>query len=442
MWNWLATFGSELVLFAGVGFLFFGVEDVIFDIIWLRHRAPEHRIRNLPSGQLVSPKLMAIFVPAWQEEAVIGAMLRRCTSSWGDSEYIVFVGCYPNDAGTASAVRQVAHDRISLVTLDHDGPTTKADCLNGIWQALVQFEQTELCRFSAIVLHDSEDKVHLSELDLFGRLIENYALVQIPVIPEPDRYSRWIAGHYLDEFAEAHRKDMPARQALGASLPSAGTGCAIRRDVLESLAQQRQNMPFDAASLTEDYELGLRIGEAGWATCFARVNATEGDPIAVRSCFPSTLGASVRQKTRWIIGIALAGWDRTGWSGGSAEHWMRWRDRRALLAATFILAAYLGGLALFLVTLVGVPRNEGEMLPLLLSLNACSFLWRLAMRASFTGAQYGWRQGVLAVPRIFVSNIIAVMAAWRALLGYCRLLWGGKVFWDKTTHQLPRDMAD
>ncbi|MGJ3628815.1 hypothetical protein AB5I41_21435 [Sphingomonas sp. MMS24-JH45] len=33
----------------------------------------------------------------------------------------------------------------------------------------------------------------------------------------------------------------------------------------------------------------------------------------------------MRQKARWMIGIALAGWDRTGWGGDRrvAEMWMR-----------------------------------------------------------------------------------------------------------------------
>ena len=58
-----------------------------------------------------------------------------------------------------------------------------------------------------------------------------------------------------------------------------------------------------------------------------------GRSIATRAYFPATLDAAVAQKARWMTGIALAGWDRLGWSGGLAERWMRLRDRQSVLAA-------------------------------------------------------------------------------------------------------------
>ena len=36
--------------------------------------------------------------------------------------------------------------------------------------------------------------------------------------------ARWIGGHYGDEFAEAHGKEMVVRSRLGMPLPSAGVG--------------------------------------------------------------------------------------------------------------------------------------------------------------------------------------------------------------------------
>ncbi|WP_183128840.1 hypothetical protein [Sphingomonas sp. PP-CE-3A-406] len=45
------------------------------------------------------------------------------------------------------------------------------------------------------------------------------------------------------------------RTALGAGMPLAGTGCAIAPEVLAMIAQARGGEPFDATSLTEDYEL-------------------------------------------------------------------------------------------------------------------------------------------------------------------------------------------
>ena len=75
---------------------------------------------------------------------------------------------------------------------------------------------------------------------------------------------------------------------------------------------------------------------------FVRLPAGPGRPVvATREYFPATLDAAVAQKARWMTGIALAGWDRLGWSGGLAERWMRLRDRQSLLAALVLGAAYL-----------------------------------------------------------------------------------------------------
>jgi adsorption protein B len=74
------------------------------------------------------------------------------------------------------------------------------------------------------------------------------------------------------------------RQALGAGLPLAGVGCAIRRDILGAIADARGGVPFDATSLTEDYELGLTISAMGGRVCLARVAECPGGlPVAVRS---------------------------------------------------------------------------------------------------------------------------------------------------------------
>src|SRR3546814_5780456 len=80
-------------------------------------------------------------------------------------------------------------------------------------------------------------------------------MVQLPVLPLADPQSRWIGGHYLDEFAESHGKDLVVREALGASVPSAGVGCAINRNMMDRIVAMNGGRPFDEASITEDYEL-------------------------------------------------------------------------------------------------------------------------------------------------------------------------------------------
>ena len=223
-------------------------------------------------------------------------------------------------------------------------------------------------------------------------------MVQLPVLPLIDPASRWISGHYCDEFAEAHIKELVVREAVGAAIPLAGVGCAIEREPLARLAALHDGRPFAGASLTEDYELGLRLGALGLKTMFVRIPATPGEPgvVASRGHFPATLGAAVRQKARWIGGIALAGWDRLGWRGGLGERWMRMRDRRGPLAALLLVAAYVAALLWSpAVARRGARRagpgaaRSGARDPACGSTAGCS-AGGSSMRACFTASAYGW----------------------------------------------------
>jgi len=457
---WLAERATyELMLFAAVGLVLGGLDDMLIDAIWLV-RATWRRLaiysRHVPASAATlappeAPGRIAIFVGAWDEAAVIGPMLRAALDRLDHEEYRIFVGVYPNDPATIVAVEAVraTHprgDRLRLVSGALAGPTTKAEALNRLWAALRDEEVREGRLYKAIVLHDAEDVVHPAELKLFDTLIERFDLVQLPVQPLPDRGSRWVSGHYLDEFAEAHGKQLVVREALGAGMPSAGVGCAIGREALERLAATRGGLPFDAASLTEDYELGLRLGELGCRGVFVRLPAVAGGPlVAVRAYFPASFGAAVRQKTRWITGIALSGWDRLGWRGGLLEGWMRLRDRRAILAHLVVAAGYaailIGILAVLAQVAAGQPIRLPALPPILLDLTTGLLLWRLAMRGWMVMRFHGWREGLRAVPRTVVSNIIGMAASWGAVRYYARLLGQGVLVWDKTRHRFPADPA-
>ncbi|HKR24120.1 MAG TPA: glycosyltransferase family 2 protein, partial [Allosphingosinicella sp.] len=199
---------------------------------------------------------------------------------------------------------------------------------------------------------------------------------------------------------------------------------------------------FDPGSLTEDYELGLALKAAGRSAAFVRLRAGPGRPVvATREFFPATLDAAVAQKARWMIGIALSGWERLGWSGGLAERWMRMRDRQALLAALLLGAAYLALILWALLLAAGAltgreMRTFGPVLTALIAINSALLLWRLAMRFGFVAHAYGWREGLRALPRTVTANIVALMAARRALAIYLRRR-GGAPEWDKTAHAFP-----
>ncbi|MFM2410894.1 MAG: hypothetical protein RL481_1722, partial [Pseudomonadota bacterium] len=449
IWPWIFRAREELLLFSAFWFLVGGADDLLVDLIWIgrggwrrvtRYRStPPMSAEQLPKGVNKAP--LAILIPAWKEAAVIGPMLLRCEEAWRESgiTYNVYVGCYRNDPATISAILTAArfHSCIHLVLCDTNGPTTKADCLNRLWKALTADELAGGFKYKAVVLHDAEDYVHPLELRIFDYLIERSAAVQLPVIPVQVPGSAWISGHYCDEFAEAHGKSLVVREAMGAAVPLAGVGCAVERNRLGRIAIERHGLPFDAESLTEDYELGLGLGADGGKVIFARLRDGDGKIVGTHACFPETFEASTRQKARWMTGIALAGWDRTGWRGGIAEIWMRIRDRKAVFAAFVLTAAYL--CVILSVVLIALERSglfstppSSRFIQIMLLATLALLVWRIAMRCAMVWSIHGPKQALLSVPRSFVANIIAIAAARRACVTYLRLVFGGRVKWDKT----------
>ena len=445
----IADIASELALFAAAGFLLFALDDLAVDLVYLvrrlwRSATVYSRYPRAFAGTLARsarPGRLAVFVPAWDEGPVVASMMRSSLERWDGHDFQIFVGHYRNDPATAAALAGIDDPRVETVLLHHDGPTTKADCLNHLHDALIAAELRDGWTAKAVILHDSEDLVHPLEIALFDKLVERAALVQLPVLPLPSSASRWIAGHYCDEFAESHGKEMVVREAIGASIPLAGVGCAIERKALARLAARRGGKPFAADCLTEDYELGLRLGEIEASAMFVRIPAYPGSRamVASRGHFPETLDAAVRQKARWIGGIALSGWDRLGWRGGIGERWMRMRDRRGPLAAVLLVAGYAAALLwlqLGIASGLGAPVQfqVSPALAFLLQLNLVLLLWRLFVRFCFVTSAYGLGEGLRSLPRTMVGNVVAILAVRRAVAIY---LGDGPPVWDKTGHMFP-----
>lgn len=440
----------ELLLFATFWFLIGAIDDLVVDGIWLwlrlTGRAGTGRIDRAAASARLQGRA-AVMIAAWQEAGVIGHTIRHALAAWPQAELTLYLGCYRNDPATLSAALAVAGNdpRLRIVIHEKAGPTTKADCLNRLYRALVADERRYGYRYRSVVLHDSEDMVHPAELAVIDRAIAGAGLVQLPVRPEPQPASPWVGGHYCEEFTEAHAKLLVVRDALRAPMPAAGVGCGIARDILDVLADRRRREgeadggPFSTACLTEDYELGYLIWRHGRQTRFIRMRDEDGQLVATRAYFPSTLETAVRQKARWVHGIAFQEWERLGWGSRLADLWMTLRDRRGpfsalVLASGYALVVVEATLALASVGGLEVPAMASPALRTMLVLCGVALVWRAIARFVFTAREYGAREGLRALLRIPVANVIAIIAGRRALATYVRTLLGETVRWDKTEH--------
>lgn len=349
VFDWMQFARHELLLFAAFWFIVVSLDELVVDArwLWLRLRGRGDAL-PLPSGveTMELAGRAAVIVPAWREAEVIGAMITHTLHAWPHSELRLYVGCYCNDPATLAAAIDAAgcDPRIRIVVHGAEGPTTKADCLNRLYEALSADEARNGVKFRSVVIQDAEDMVHPAGLLAIDRALEHADFVQLPVRPELQPHSRWVGGHYADEFAEAHARDLVVRDSLGAGLPAAGVGCGFSRATLAALAHTGRNGsgsgPFSAECLTEDYELGLMVARAGGKGRFLRLRDSEGALVATRSFFPAHFHDAVRQKARWMHGIAFQGWDRLGWCFRPVDIWMAMRDRRGPFTALVLGIAY------------------------------------------------------------------------------------------------------
>jgi adsorption protein B len=414
-------------------------------------------------------KHVAVMIPAWDESAVIRPMLENTLKSINYKNYTIFVGTYLNDLDTQREVDLVCQktQQVQKIVTPHDGPTNKADCLNWVFGGIRQYEKTNNVRFEIFVMQDCEDVIHPLCYKLFNYLIPKKDMVQLPVASLKTKWHQFTGGHYLDEFAQSHYKDMLVREALGGAIPAAGVGAAFSRKALDTVCAKRNNELFSIDSLTEDYEFGYRLHEYKLKQAFVRFavpktevkkniftgkprNVQKQDVVCVREYFPNIFKFSVRQKSRWVIGITLQGWVNLGWSGGLATRYMMFRDRKSILTNLSSLAGYLLVLlvcGMWLIEAI-VPDiyhfppllEKGSLLWNLLFINGFLFINRVFMRGYCVYKLYDMEQALLSFPRMIWGNIINFLATGRAISQYIKFLKTGKfIKWDKTAHQYPSE---
>ncbi|MGE5644311.1 MAG: glycosyl transferase family protein [Acidobacteriota bacterium] len=441
-----------------VWLLISGLDDLFLDIVcfgaWIRRRRRRETARAAavtPAGE--PEKRIAIFLPLWHEHRVIGSMLEHNLAAIRYENYAVFAGGYPNDEPTLDAVREIEarFPNVHLALCPHDGPTSKADCLNWIYQRMVLYEQQHKVRFDVVVLHDAEDLVHPDELRWINHYSSEYAMVQIPVLPLPTPLYRLTHGVYCDEFAEFQTKDMPGRGLLASFVPSNGVGTGYTREALELLAAAHDNRVFDPESLTEDYENGIRLHELGCKQLFMPIRFAAGQPVATREFFPQRFRQALKQRTRWVMGNSLQAWERHGWRGGLAQIYWLWRDRKGLAGnptsalanlllvygtATWMWSRWTGaawGLEGAAATMWSWP---------VLAVTMFLQIHRTAVRAWCTGRIYGWRFAALVPVRMMWGNWLNFFATAGAVRRYAvARLRARPLVWLKTDHMYPSQAA-
>lgn len=432
-----------------LGGLIFTLDDLFIDLYALIKGLRPKKVTSDFVGKIKAEpqKSIAIIVANWKEADVIAPMIRGNLRSIEYSNYTFFIGVYPNDLPTWEAARKLESlfpHKVIVVVNSQNGPTSKGQMLNEMARQILKSELEMGIKYDLLLMQDSEDVLHPHSLSLMNHYSMKADFVQIPVFSFNVPAKSLVAGIYIDEFAESHTKDLLVREALGAAIPSAGVGTLLSRALMLKL-QETQNGDFlKEDTLTEDYHLGMMTKELGFKSTFACVEYEKDNGqkefIATREYFPSELGASMRQKSRWTLGIAFQGVDNLQWRGLSVDSYFMWRDRRGPWNSILIALSTLLLLIFISVQAFGsIPETLSHpVFQGLLLMNLFNMIVRLIQRMRAVHRTNARIHVALVPLRWLLANFINFGATYKAYRQYKEGRRTGKrPIWIKTEHRLP-----
>jgi adsorption protein B len=430
------------LLVTGVLILISSLDDMLVDILTVLRVGPTE-VLAAPGDQ--QPKLpsIAVFVANWHEADVLDQMVEGNLANITNPCIRLVLGVYPNDVETKSIAEDLAKkhpDRVQVIVNRRSGPTSKGQMLNEMFSVVFRDRARAP---DLVVLHDSEDVIAPRSFEVHARESEHSAMIQIPVFSLDARDRSTVGATYMEEFAERHTREMILRAQIGACIPSAGVGTCLRKDLILHFLDKRGHV-LQADSVTEDYLLGTEAHRDGFKTTFAAIRdgtSAEAPIIATLEYFPKSFWASVKQKTRWVYGIAFQGTKRIGWSGNAWDVFFLYRDRKGAFTNLLPLVSLL---IMFSALLVGaesahLPPWQKYLLWFVLAGNTISIFVRLYFKAVAFRTVYGAYDVigiVLRWPLGIIINAVAVASAWRMFIVDSRLA-SRPVAWAKTRHELP-----
>ncbi len=259
--------------------------------------------------------------------------------------------------------------------------------------------------------------------------------------------------HSLTQFtatsSPSFRRSTCARAVIAGHL-SRRTESApgFARHILDRLGEER-GIVFDPVSLTEDYEIGVYIHRAGYPQIFVPLQGKGRGIVATREYFPRRMGSAIRQRTRWVTGIALQGWERDGWRGSLPVKYWFWRDRKGVITnplglLTNVLFTY--GLLDFAQSAAHHrPWAFATSNPVILRLCFLTLVlqcFRLSVRMACVARIYGMTFAVGVPLRSLHGNLINCSASFRAVYSYLHAKRHRRhLAWLKTDHAYPTRSA-
>jgi len=370
--------------------------------------------------------VFTVLVPMFRE----ARMLPRLAQSLRDLDYPlgkldIKIVLEADDRETIEAARSLGLEGVfEFIIVPRSDPQTKPKACN----FALRFARGEY-----LVIYDAEDRPEPDQLRkvvaTFRNSPPNTACLQCR-LNYYNANENWLTRMFTLDYALWFDQVLPGLERLGMPIPLGGTSNHFRVDVLRELHA------WDPFNVTEDADLGIRIGQKGY-----RVGVVDSTTFEEASC---QIGQWLRQRSRWIKGYmqTLLVHTRRPWQ------FVRSAGLLGLLGFIFfiggtVLAGLLNPLfwLFYAIWLAAAAANLEVLFPHSLLL-LCLFNL-LAGNGAFTylvmlaPIRRGWLELIPFSFTLFFYWVLISLAAYRALWQLLR----NPFFWEKTQHGLSRHEA-
>jgi cellulose synthase/poly-beta-1,6-N-acetylglucosamine synthase-like glycosyltransferase len=237
---------------------------------------------TVPARTVPPRRKFAIFIPAHNEEAVIGANVRSLKKlHYPRSLYDIHVIADHCSDETSREAEEAGAIVLARNTGQADG---KPGALNWAWGQL----GGKLDDYDAVVIVDSDNIVAPNFLSVMNNRFEaGERVIQANLdVKNPD--DSWVTRAIAIAYWATGRIHQLARHKLGWCVALGGTGICIDRKLLAAIG-------WDTDCLTEDLDFQIRALQLGTRTTWAHETRIFDEK-------PTELSASLRQRLRWMRG--------------------------------------------------------------------------------------------------------------------------------------------
>lgn len=255
--------------------------------VWLRVAAvavqPTARSSDIAVIDGQDAPAYTVIVALYQEALMAPQLLQALQAlDYPRDRLQVLLALEADDVATRVAIRRASPPSwVQVVIAPLDGPRTKPRACN----AALEQATGEL-----VVIFDAEDQPHPLQLReaaaRFARADARLACLQAPLRILPER--GFLRRQFALEYALLFEVMLPALARLNIPFPLGGTSNHFRMAALHAVGG------WDAYNVTEDADIGLRLGRKGY-----RMGVLHHPTLEAA---PATMAVWVRQRARWIKG--------------------------------------------------------------------------------------------------------------------------------------------